>query len=217
MPTPGFGPGTLDEDGGPVWITDLAADDPNHTVHVVRDLSPTDALLALGATPQLINPCELPAQRPDAWTSLARAAIDPTDSGAALLSGRVGDWTFVYDDGGLTSFGEDGESPAKLLSTTGKQAATCTFSINADTNLDYAVDGELLFSIFEELDPAHDAEEIPAGLRDAVAAAGIFERDHLDDDEPDAAINMRVLCALAGLQCTLDDLRRIPLWAAPFA
>jgi hypothetical protein len=30
-------------------------------------------------------------------------------------------------------------------------------------------------------------------------------------------INMRVVCALAGLNVTLDDLREIPLLAAPFS
>ncbi|MFD2421458.1 hypothetical protein [Amycolatopsis pigmentata] len=44
MPTPGFEPGTLDEIGCPVWISDLANDDPNHLVHVVRDLEPAEAL-----------------------------------------------------------------------------------------------------------------------------------------------------------------------------
>ncbi|MDH6117280.1 DUF6461 domain-containing protein [Kitasatospora sp. GAS204B] len=218
MPTPGFPADTLDEDGTPVWITDLASEHPNHTVHVVRDLSPQDALLALGAKPALITSCELPAERPDEWTSLARAAIGPTDSGAVLLAGRVGDWTFVYDDGGLTGFTLDGDTPATLLSATGREAATSTFSINADTNLEYAVDGESLFAVYEELDPtADEEEEIPAALRDAVEAAGTFDQEDLDEGEPDGAINLRVLCALAGLRCTLDDLRRIPLWAAPFS
>ena len=48
-------------------------------------------------------------------------------------------------------------------------------------------------------------------------AAGIFESDDLDEEEPDSAVNMRVVCALAQLQCTLDDLRRVPLLAGPFS
>jgi hypothetical protein len=221
MPTPGFPAETLDEEGTPVWITDLASEDANHTVHVVRDLSPQEALLALGAKPELITSCELPAERPDAWTSLARAAIEggpaAEDPGAVLLAGRLGDWTFVYDDGGLTGFGPDEAPPARLLSVTGKEAATSTFTINADTTLDYAVDGELLFVAVEELDLAGEEEEIPDVLREAVEAAGIFEQEDLEEGEPDGSINLRVLCALAGLTCTLDDLRRIPLWAAPFS
>jgi hypothetical protein len=62
MPTPGFPAGTLDEDGFPVWITDLAVHDPNHTVHVVRGLAPADALQILGARPGIITPCQLPGQ-----------------------------------------------------------------------------------------------------------------------------------------------------------
>ncbi|MER8188310.1 DUF6461 domain-containing protein [Kitasatospora sp. NPDC094015] len=215
MPTPGFAPGTLDEDGTPVWITDLSPEDPNHTVHVVRGLSPTEALMALGAKPGLIVPCELPAERPDEWTSLARAATGAHDSGAVLLAGRIGEWTFVHDDSGLTCYDEDGEPPAAVLSAAGGTAASSTFTVNADTSLAYAVDGELRFFVTEELDPVQDTESIPAGLRAAVEAAGVFEEDGLDEGEPDGGINLRVLCALAGLDRTLEDLRRIPLWAAP--
>jgi hypothetical protein len=80
----------------------------------------------------------------------------------------------------------------------------------------YAIDGVALFDVTDEdIDPGD--EEIPAGLRPAVDAAGIFGSGDLDEGEPDFAINMRVLCALAGLQCTLDDLRQIPLLVAPFS
>src|SRR4051812_29819610 len=98
MATPGFPPGTLDDLGCPVWITDLADEDPNHTVHVVRDLDPADALLSLGVKPHQIRSCELPAHRVDSRTSLPRAEISPTDSGAVLVAGRMGIWTFIYDD-----------------------------------------------------------------------------------------------------------------------
>ncbi|MGI8312586.1 hypothetical protein [Saccharopolyspora hattusasensis] len=75
MPTPGFPPSTLDAGGGPIWISELASDDPNHAVHVVRDLEPADALEALGAKPRLFRPCELPRSKPDKWTSLPAAAL----------------------------------------------------------------------------------------------------------------------------------------------
>lgn len=218
MPTPGFPEGTLDQAGFPVWITDLASEEPNHTVHVVRGLAPVDAMQMLGARPAMITSCQLPSQRPDRNTSLPRAAIGPTDSGSVLLSGQIGAWTFVYDDMGLTSFGDDPDRaggfapPAKMLSAVGREAATSTFTIEGDTDLALAVGGELLVDVGENVDPAVD--EIPARLRLAVQAAGKFESGDVGLDE---GINMRVLCALAELSVTLDDLREIPLLAAPFS
>jgi hypothetical protein len=214
VPTPGFAVGTLDKSGCPVWITDLdGSEDLNHTVHVVRDLEPTDALRVLGAKPGMITPCQLPAQRPDPWTSLPRAAISPTDSGAVLLAGRIDAWTFVYDDAGFTSRGEHGDPSAKSLSANGGKAATGTEGHSLNTMFAYAIDGVVSFDVTDgDIDPGD--EEIPAGLRPAVDAAGIFGSGDL---EPDFSINMRVLCALAGLQCTLDDLRQIPLLVAPFS
>ena len=221
MPTPGFPAGTLSADGFPIWIDGLADEDPNHTVHVVRDLAPTDAMQVVGAKlgtkPGMITPCQLPAQRPPAGTSLPRAAIGPTDSVVSvLLAGQVGAWTFVYDDLGLTAYVEDPEEPsgstppAKMLSAGGREAATSTWTINADTHLAYAVNGKLLLETGDDVDPAKD--DIPAGLRAAIEAAGNFESE---DDDLDSGINMRVLCALAGLNITLEDLRKIPLLAAP--
>ena len=67
-----------------------------------------------------------------------------------LLAGRIGIWTFIYDDSGLTSFGADFAPPAKVLSANGREAATSTYTINADTSLAYAVDGEVLFHIGDE-------------------------------------------------------------------
>ena len=60
MATPGFPPGTLDDLGCPVWLTNLADEDPNHTVHMVRDLDPTDALLSLGVKPHRSGPVSCP-------------------------------------------------------------------------------------------------------------------------------------------------------------
>lgn len=221
MPTPGFAVGTLDDDGFPIWITDLADAEPNHTVHVVRGLAPADALRVVGATPEMITPCQLPAQRPDEGTSLPRAAIGPTDSGSVLLAGQIGTWTFIYDDMGLTAFGEDPEDPArsappaKLLSASGTEAATSTWTIDALAMLSYAVNGELLFDVSEDVDPAEN--DIPASLQSAVEAAGRFDSGDGEDDGLDSGICMRVLCALAGLNITLDELREIPLLAAPFS
>ncbi|MFD9123571.1 hypothetical protein [Kitasatospora sp. NPDC059571] len=216
MPTSGFTAGIVDEYGMPAWISGLASRDPNHTVHVIRGLRPTVALLLLGARPNQVTPCELPAARPTDWTSLARAAIGPTDSAAVLLSGRVGDWTFVYDDGGLTCYGPGFEPPARALSVAGGVAATSTVSLHGDTDLVYAVDGELKFFVTREFDPARDGARIPAGLRDAVdAAGGTAGGDGARGGERDGAINMRILSNLANLRGTVDDLRGIQLWAAP--
>jgi len=206
---------TLDEDGFPIWIADLNSESGNYTLHVVRDLEPTSAMQVVGARPEMITPCQLPVQRHDRWTSLPRAAIGTTDSGAILLAGRIGAWTFVYDDAGFTALGEDGDPPAKPLSANGREAASVTGGETLNPRFTYAVDGVVLFEVIDDdIDPADD--DIPAALRPAVEAAGTFESDDLDS-EPDFAINMRVQCALAGLQFTLHDLRQIPLLAAPFS
>lgn len=214
MPTPGFPPNTLDSEGDPIWISELAnGQDRNHTLHVVSGLEPAEALETLGAKPRLFQPCELPDGKPGKRTSLPAAAlgIEPGTS-AALLAGRIGEWTFVYDDSMATT--HDDTEP---LSAGGRSAATCMFSIHADATLTYAVNGEEFASIdIDDLDLERDLPGMPAELRAAFEAAGIFE---LDDDaepgEPDYAILMRATCALAGLACTLRDLREIPLLGTP--
>jgi hypothetical protein len=218
MPTPGFPAGTLSEDGFPIWVMDLSDEHTVGTVHVVRGLDPGDALLALGASPAGITRCTLPAGRPgQAVSSLPRAAIGPVSATAVLLAGQVGGWTFVYDDLGLTAFGDDAETrggkapPARMLSRDGREAATSTFTICGDTLLSYAADGGRLLEASGNVDPAED--DIPAGLRTAIRLAGNFGSG--DNDDLDDGINMRVLCALAGLSITLDELRKIPLLAAP--
>lgn len=213
MPMPGFPPNTLDAGGVPAWISELACDDPNHAVHVVRDLEPADALGALGANPRLFRPCELPRSKPDEWTSLPDAAlgIEPGTCGA-LLAGRIGVWTFVYDAAGFTSHDD-----TMSLSATGRIAATSMFSINADASLTYAVDGEQLAWInVDDLDLAADLPGLPTELRTAFETAGIVEHDYLGPGEPDYDICMRAVCALAGLYCTIEDLRRIPLLVTSF-
>jgi hypothetical protein len=209
MTVPGFAADALDENGLPVWVSGLASENFNHTLHVVRGLDPAAALLALGARAPVIQPCTLAAERTDEWTSLARASIAPTDSGAVLLAGRVGKWTFVYDDAGMT-----GDDSAAILSKDGREAASTTETINADVSLTYAVDGQVFVSTGDSVELG---SEIPDGLGPAIEAAGIFERDYLDEGEPDGSVNTRVVCLLAGLTGTLDDLRQIPLLAAPFS
>jgi len=212
MPTPGFPPHTLDDEGSPIWLDELAAEDPNHTLHVVRGLDPAAALEVLGAKPRWFQACELPDARPDEWTSLPGAAlgVEPGSS-ATLLAGRIGEWTFVYDD-----FGATDHDSTEALSADGRAAATSMFSINADASLTYAVDGTRLAWInVDDLDLAEDLPGMPAELRAAFTAAGVVEFDYLEPGDPDYAIAMRAACALAGLACTLDDLRRIPLLVTP--
>lgn len=214
MPTPGFPPNTLDSSGDPIWISELADDIQNHTLHVVSGLEPAEALETLGSKPRLVQPCELPDRKPAEWTSLPAAALGlESETAAALLAGRIGEWTFVYDD----SMETDHENTMSL-SANGRSAATSMSSINLDVSLTYAVNGERLAWIdVDRLDLEADLPGMPADLRAAFEAAGIFG---LDDDaepgKPDRAICMRAACALAGLTCTVSDLRRIPLLVTAF-
>jgi hypothetical protein len=226
MPAPGFRPNTLAEDGCPVWIGELANDDPNHLVHVVRGLEPADALALLGADPQSITACELPARRPDQWTSLPRAAISPLDPLAVLLAGRTGDWTFIYDDLGLTLFFDQPGSPppppetAQVLSSNGEVAATGYYTINGHAGFTYAVNGEVLAQVDDggwltgEVLPrlADLADDRLAGVSAAFESAGTISTD---SGELDNYASMRAICALAGLPRTMADLRQIPLLVAP--
>jgi len=221
MPAPGFGPNTLGEDGCPVWIGELANDDPNHLVHAVRGLEPADALALLGADPQSITACELPARRPDQWTSLPRAAISPLDPLAVLLAGRTGDWTFIYDDLGLTLFFDQPGSPppppetAQVLSSNGEVAATAYYTVTGHAGFAYAVNGEVLAYVGDgEVLPgsADPADDRLAGVSAAFESAGIFSTD---SGELDDYASMRAICALAGLPRTMADLRQIPLLVAP--
>ncbi len=90
MPVPGFPPHALDDDGDPKWITELACADPNHVLHVVRGLDPEAALEAVGAKPHLVQPCELPASKPDDWTSLPGAALGYLVGGLSLTAMTAG-------------------------------------------------------------------------------------------------------------------------------
>lgn len=212
MSEPYFTPDSVDELGNPQWISALTTgDDPNHVVHVVRDLEPAEALELLGVDPQAIKPCELPGGSAE----LARAAMRPLDPSVVLIAGRVGDWTFVYDDLGETGFlWHLPERPpldaAKVLSDKGSTAATSHVSITGNTGFTYAVEGELLVNVSEKPFERSDLEEEPpAEIRAALDAAESFAIEY-DDGLP-----MRMICALAGLPRTLDELRRIPLLIAP--
>ncbi|MEU1497846.1 DUF6461 domain-containing protein [Streptomyces sp. NPDC005732] len=212
MPTPGFPPDTLSSEGLPVWIGELADEVMNHSLHVVRGLEPAQALRALGVEPRSIETCELPAAKPDERTSLPRAALGNAPEGAAgLLAGRVGEWTFVYDDSGYTFDGS-----AEALSAGGRTAVTSVYTLNGDASLDYAVDGEIVEEIFiDDLSLEEDLPGLPAELRAAFEAAGTADREDLEPGEADSLIAMRATCALAGLALTLDAVRRVPLLVAP--
>ncbi|GAA1968591.1 hypothetical protein [Amycolatopsis minnesotensis] len=202
----------MDELGNPHWISALATgDDHNHVVHAVRDLEPAEALELLGVDRTDIRPCELPDQPAE----LARAAVRPLNPSAVLIAGRAGDWTFVYDDFGVTGWlSHLAERPppeaAKVLSGKGSAAATSHVSITGNTGFTYATGGEILVDVSDKPFERSDLlEEPPAEIRAALDAAGSF------DIEYDDGLPMRMICALAGLPRTLDELRRIPLLIAP--
>ncbi|GAB3438008.1 hypothetical protein GCM10027570_00770 [Streptomonospora sediminis] len=224
MPTPGFRPHTLDGDGCPSWISGLATADPNHIVHVVKGLEPAEVLEMLGAEPSSVQTCELPGEKPNEWTSLPEAALgadghdspedadyaeygEPASAAGTLLAGSIGAWTFIYDDAGATVL------PGTTAALAGhrRTAATSRLTLDGDTSVIYAVDAEELASInVDDLDLEADLPNLPPNLRAAFAAAGTIE----DDGEPDPNIGMRAVCALAGLQRTLKDLRQTPLLVA---
>jgi hypothetical protein len=58
-----------------------------------------------------------------------------------------------------------------------------------------------------------DLADMPGGLRAVFDAAGTFELGYL---EPDSAICMHAVSALASMYCALGDLRRIPLLVTSF-
>ncbi|GAB2806825.1 hypothetical protein GCM10027176_09800 [Actinoallomurus bryophytorum] len=210
MSTPGFPAGTLDSVGTPIWISALAEEQPHHTVHVVRGLEPTEALELLGAKPRLFQRCMIPRDRPETWRSA------PAEDTFTMLAGRIGDWTFVYDAEGATSFDADSSPttvPAKKLSADGRVAATSTVTFTMKTDLGYAVDGEVVVHVINGGLPYVETE-LPAELQAAIDAAGTFEPSY--EDQADTSVYLRVLAALADLRCTTDDLRHISLVATPF-
>ncbi|MGY5032950.1 DUF6461 domain-containing protein [Streptomyces sp. 900116325] len=201
----------LDSEGLPIWIHDLACEDSNHSLHFVKDIEPAQALEALRVEPGSIQPCVLPDKKPNPYTSLPGAAFaNDTGSAATLLAGRVGEWTFVYDDLGYTSDGT-----ANTLSTGGRMAITTVHSISGHASLHYAVDGEEAEeAIIEDFSLEERIPGMPAELAAAFEAAGIADWEDLEPGEVDSLIGMRVACALAGAVLTLDEVRRIPLLMA---
>ncbi|MER6538882.1 hypothetical protein ABT215_34825 [Streptomyces sp900105755] len=208
MVTPGFPPNTLDSEGLPVWIRDLASDDPNHSLHFVRDMGPVRALEALRVDPTSIQRCVLPDRKPNRYTSLPGAAFGGVAGDAAtLLAGRLGQWTFVYDDLGYTF-----EGSAEALSCGQRKAVTTVYTINGHASLHYAVDGEEIEEVvIDELSLEERLPGMPADLATAFEAAGIADWEDLEPGEVDSLIGMRVACAMAKAVLTLDDIRRIPL------
>lgn len=211
MSTTKFEAGALDESGCPAWISALAAEDPNHLVHVVRDLEPAAALELLGVERDSIASCELPVATVDEQTSLIRSAISPANPTAVLLAGRTGDWTFIYDDLGLTFGLWDGSKPqdaATVLSVQGNVAATGYSTITGHAGLLYAIDGEPLVN--QELFDLTELDgDSPAEVRTAVELASAF------DTQFDDYLSMRAVCILAALPRTLEDLRNVSLLVAP--
>jgi hypothetical protein len=183
-------------------------------LYVVRGMEPAAALEVLGGEADLIRPCELPTGERDHNVSLP-ASVPANESGydGTLLAGRIGAWTFVYDDVGLS---DDGWRTQEL-SAGGNPAASAAYSINAVARLDYSVDGRELFSVGrDDLVLENALSVMPPELAVAFEDAGTFELDYLRPGEPDFSIFARVVCALADLRCTLEDLRRIPLLSAPY-
>ncbi|WP_367129254.1 hypothetical protein [Saccharothrix sp. HUAS TT1] len=137
------------------------------------------------------------------------------DFPAALLAGRLGTWTFVYDDSGFTF---DGATTA--LSAGSRSAATCAYLANGNATVAYAVDGEEVFwANVIDLDLETDLRDMPVDLRAAFEAAGTAEladAEPGEPGEPDFAVGLRAVCALAGLTCVLDDVRRTPLLVTAF-
>ncbi|WP_243788486.1 hypothetical protein [Saccharopolyspora gloriosae] len=243
MPTPGFPDGTLDSDEHPIWMSEL--DVIGHSaVHLVRDVRPRAALEILGLDADSAVPCTLPAQSPDEFTSLPRAALGDPDCVAVLLVGRIGGWTLVFDDAGATNevgnleraravnaaAGGDwsgleamaGEpkpvvqDPSVALSAGGGPAVTIRTNFTGPPfSIEYAIDGEMVFGTDSHDLDLQDAQP-RADVRAAIAAAGIAEQDDLEPGEMDTSGVARIGCALAGAIWTMDDLRATELLAVTF-
>ncbi|MEV8319777.1 DUF6461 domain-containing protein [Streptomyces sp. NPDC059900] len=211
--TPGFPPGTLADDGLPIWISEVASTERHHALHVVRGRDPRQTLEALDADPGRIRTCVLPAAGTGPYTSLPAAFLaDECGDSGTLLSGTNGSWTFVYDDAACVD-----EEVLAELSCGGRAAASTTFSVNADVSLAYAVDGSVACHVdLDDLVLERDLPHMPDALRTAFRAAGTIEHDCLSAGEADHEICMRAVCALAGLAWTVGDLRGAPLLVAPY-
>ncbi|CAL9652114.1 hypothetical protein SUDANB23_06629 (plasmid) [Streptomyces sp. enrichment culture] len=129
------------------------------------------------------------------------------------MAGRIGEWTFVYDDSGFTY----DDSVTKALSADGRTAATSVYTIHADTSLTYAVGGEQVEWVnVDDLILEEHLLGMSAELRAAFEAAGNVPTEDFEPGEADGDIVMRAACALPGLALTLEDIRRILLLVVPF-
>ncbi|HEV3380634.1 MAG TPA: DUF6461 domain-containing protein [Trebonia sp.] len=215
MTIPGFRTEALAEGASPKWIDELATADPNHLLHVVRGLAPADAVELVGGTVlRHLKPYELPAGRPDDWSTTAHAAIGADRMKDLLVAGQRGDWTFVYDAAGVTGWTPERAEMATVLSANGRAAGTSILTINADSSFCYAEDGEIVIHIDAD-DPKPTDDEVPDVLRAAIEAAGRADSEDEDEDEDedflDVDANMRIACALAGLTWTTGEFRAQPL------
>jgi hypothetical protein len=98
------------------------------------------------------------------------------------------------------------------LSIKGGVAATGNVTINGQVGFTYAVDGEIPTDHCEyELRADDLGDGAPVAVRAAIEAAGTF-----DAEQADEGFTLRMICAIAGLPRTLDELRQVPLLIAPF-
>lgn len=200
-----FTPEVVDEKGYPAWVRALADQDDGIVLYVLNGFGPAEALERLGYPAEDTRTVELSLAEPnDPYSSRVGQALGMTDpEEVAVVSARVGEWTLVYEIGSV-------QQDLAELSAGGLQAASCSVNIESDTHLVYWVDGEAVFWVTEPL-TVYDLAELPDGLREAAGAAGIYDRDKVDNSW-DPAENFLTVCSLARLwRLTLDDLCRMPL------
>jgi hypothetical protein len=96
------------------------------------------------STSELIRPCELPKSKRGHNVSLPASALaTESDHDGTLPAGRIGAWTFVYDDMGLAN----DLWVTQELSADERVAATAEYSTNAVARLSYAIDGQEIFEV----------------------------------------------------------------------
>ncbi len=202
-----FNPDSIYWSDYPAWIRDLIpSQDLTVALFVVRDLDPVQALQLVGAGTHPIQPVQLPVERPaDPYSSRAHVAVGADPQDYALLATRVGDWTVVLDTSGMT-FGDE----AIALSRKGHEAAACAVNLTLETHLTYAVSGDRRFSLADPVSVLK-IEDLPPALRSAAEASGAYAPE-AQRSVRGATENFSLICALAGLELTLEDLRRLPLF-----
>ncbi|AGL16182.1 DUF6461 domain-containing protein [Actinoplanes sp. N902-109] len=210
MNNPLFSADAVSLRGIPDWIDRLAWEDPNHSLYVVRGLDPAEVIGIVGGEQvRTLAPGELPEDTADEWSGVVPHALEAAGGGDLLrVAGRRGDWTFVYDTFG----GMDGEL-AKTLSKGGRAAAYVVNSISGISRVDCAEDGSGVYELDDSYDPDYDQENVPELLRNAIDAAMAVD---LEDPDWDLGVNMRIVCALAGLTWTYEEFRQHPLTIARY-